>query len=75
MSLTPATGHGLLDQDPDEIGASIVRHRPPALKQLSNTSGFSEDQLKILYRGFKQVSFVNFETSIEKVERLCKHIL
>lgn len=43
-----------LDQDPDEIGADMIRHRPSSLKHLASTSGFSEEQLKILYRGFKQ---------------------
>ena len=43
------------DQDPDEIGADMIRHRPSSLKHLASTSGFSEEQLKILYRGFKQV--------------------
>ncbi|XP_075239142.1 A-type potassium channel modulatory protein KCNIP1-like isoform X2 [Convolutriloba macropyga] len=41
-------------QDPDEIGADMIRHRPSSLKHLASTSGFSEEQLKILYRGFKQ---------------------
>ncbi|XP_063721175.1 Kv channel-interacting protein 2-like isoform X3 [Symsagittifera roscoffensis] len=49
-----AYGSTVPNQDPDEIGADMIRHRPSSIKHLATTSGFSEQQLKILYRGFKQ---------------------
>ncbi len=58
----------VLDQDPDEIGADMIRHRPSSLKHLATTSGFSEQQLKILYRGFKQVSKPFFEFLLNQIK-------
>lgn len=46
------------DSTEDELELSAVRHRPEGLEQLEAQTRFSRKELQILYRGFKNVSFI-----------------
>ena len=48
----------LSDHDLDDIDMEAVRYKPPGLQQLCCSTKFTRNELRIMYRGFKQVSEV-----------------
>ena len=44
------------DHDLDDIDMEAVRYKPPGLDQLCCSTKFSRNELRVMYRGFKQVS-------------------
>jgi hypothetical protein len=42
----------------DIVEMRAVRYRPDSLDSLANNTKFSRKELQIMYRGFKQVSYI-----------------
>lgn len=48
------------DKTDDDLEMTMVCHRPEGLEQLEAQTNFSKRELQVLYRGFKNVSGIQF---------------
>lgn len=53
------------DSELDEFDTQAVRFKPESLDNLVKLTKFNRRELKLMYRGFKQVSFVFVHISVE----------
>ncbi|KAI0242092.1 Kv channel-interacting protein 4 [Lamellibrachia satsuma] len=64
------------DNDLDDINLEAVRYKPPGLEQLCCSTKFTRNELRIMYRGFKQecpTGIVNEETFKEIYAQFFPH--
>lgn len=52
----------LVDNEVDDLEIQIARYKPESLDNLCKTTKFTKKELQIMYRGFKQVGIIHYQS-------------